>query len=341
LNPTILLTEPASTPAAANDAPPAIQVSNLTHRYGDRVAVDALSFDIPQQTITAILGPNGSGKTTLFRVLSTLARAQSGEVKIEGVDLASSMAAARQALGVVFQYPSLDKKLTVLENLHHQAALYGMPKATAKERIESATTTFGLTDRLGHLVETLSGGLQRRVELAKSLLHHPHILLLDEPSTGLDPGARSDLRETLARLRREQNATILLTTHLIDEADFADRVLIMDQGKLVADGTPQALRAEVGGDVITIKGGDPEALRQQLKQEHQLETQPSGADLRLQTAHPQEAMNKLLPLVGGLIHEVNIGRPTLEDVFFKRTGRLLEEESTEEPVPSAKGKKQG
>jgi len=335
------LPELAETERAAEDRTTALAVRNLTHRYGERVAVDSLSFEVAPGTITAVLGPNGSGKTTLFRVLSTLARAQEGEVEIEGKSLARDLENARDALGVVFQYPSLDKKLTVIENLRHQAALYGMKKTVATERIEAATEAFGLTDRLKQTVETLSGGLQRRVELAKSLLHHPRILLLDEPSTGLDPGARADLRETLARLRREQGATILLTTHLIDEADFADRVLIMHQGKLVADGTPQALRAEVGGDVLTISSGDAEVLKRRLSQEWGLETQPSGADLRLQAEDPSDAMTKLLPLIGQEIHEITIGRPTLEDVFFARTGRLLEEESEENEPPKGKGKKHG
>jgi len=335
------LPELAETEPAVEEQKIALAVRNLTHRYGERVAVDALSFEVEPGTITAVLGPNGSGKTTLFRVLSTLARAQEGEVEIEGSALARDLERARDALGVVFQYPSLDKKLTVVENLRHQAALYGMKKAVATERIEMATEAFGLSDRLKQTVETLSGGLQRRVELAKSLLHHPRILLLDEPSPGLDPGARADLRETLAKLRREQGTTILLTTHLIDEADFADRVLIMHQGKLVADGSPQVLRAEVGGDVLTIASGDADVLQRRLSQEWGLETQPSGTNLRLQTDEPAEAMEKLLPLVGQEIHEITIGRPTLEDVFFARTGRLLEEESEEDEAPKGKGKSKG
>ncbi len=329
------MTAPVSHSPAQEAAPPAVAVSYLTHRYGERIAVDTLSFEVERATITAILGPNGSGKTTLFRILSTLARPQTGDVYLGGVNLRSSLEAIRRTIGVVFQSPSLDKKLTVLENLRHQAALYGMRRERAAERIKSATTTFGLQDRLGHLVETLSGGLQRRVELAKALLHEPSILLLDEPSTGLDPGARADLRETLERLRRESEATILLTTHLIEEADFADRVLILHEGKLVADGTPQALRASVGGEVITLRGGDAEAMRQRLVAEG-FDPRPSGADLRVQTPEPATAMARILPLLGEAIHEVTIGRPTLADLFFARTGRLLAEMPEPDPVPAGK-----
>ncbi len=239
---------------------PALATSELTHRYGERVALDHVSLQVAPREIFGLLGPNGGGKTTLFRILSTLVRPTSGSATILGLDLLRDTGSLRSRIGVVFQAPSLDKKLKVRENLTHQGHLYGLSGTALRERIDHLLLEFHLRDRTGDLVETLSGGLQRRVEIAKSLLHRPELLLLDEPSTGLDPGARIDLWQTLYRLRDQQGVTVLLTTHLMEEAERCDRVAIIDQGKIVASGTPEKLRAEIGGDVISARSQDATLL---------------------------------------------------------------------------------
>jgi len=242
--------------SAAENAAPALVVSELTHRYGERVALDCVSLQVAPGEIFGLLGPNGGGKTTLFRILSTLVRPTSGGGTIFGLDLLRESAAIRGRIGVVFQAPSLDKKLRVRENLEHQGHLYGLSGSALRERIDLLLLEFNLRDRAHDLVETLSGGLQRRVEIAKSLLHRPELLLLDEPSTGLDPGARIDLWQTLYRPRDQQNVTVLLTTHLMEEAERCDRIAIIDHGRIVALNSPESLRAEVGGEIISARTKD-------------------------------------------------------------------------------------
>ena len=244
----------------------AIVVSEVSHRYGDRVAVDQLSLTIDEGEIFVFLGPNGSGKTTLFRLLSTLIPLQMGEVTILGNDLRGTTNQVRRQLGVVFQAPSLDKKLTVAENLVHQGRLYGLSAADITGRSQQMLSALGLTDRSGELVETLSGGMRRRVELAKGMLHQPQLLLLDEPSTGLDPGARADLWQYLQQVRQE-GVTIVLTTHLLEEAERADRLAIMHQDRLAALDTPTALQASVGGDSITIRTECPDILASRIREQ--------------------------------------------------------------------------
>src|SRR5882672_8865134 len=241
-----------------------LAVETLTHRYGERVALNKVSFEVPKGEIFGLLGPNGGGKTTLFRILSTLVRPTSGSASILGLDLLRDTAALRSRIGVVFQAPSLDKKLRVRENLAHQGHLYGLAGSALRGRIDHLLIEFNLRDRAHDLVETLSGGLQRRVEIAKSLLHRPELLLLDEPSTGLDPGARIDLWQTLYRLRDQQDVTILLTTHLMEEAARCDRVAILDRGRIVASGTPEALRAEIGGEVVSARTKDATSLGERI-----------------------------------------------------------------------------
>lgn len=300
-------------------AEPAIDVSEVTHRYGDRVAVDQLSLSIDEGEIFVFLGPNGSGKTTLFRLLSTLIPLQSGGVKIFGQDLRGETMSVRSRIGVVFQAPSLDKKLTVAENLAHQCRLYGMTPPSIKERSEQLLATLGLSDRKDALVETLSGGMRRRVELAKGMLHEPDLLLLDEPSTGLDPGARLDLWNYLQTLKG-QGVTIVLTTHLLEEAEKADRIAIMHQGKLAALDTPAALQASVGGDSITIRTEHPESLAQSIQERFECEPTVLDGSVRLEQPDGHQWISRLVEAFPEQIQAVTLGKPTLEDVFIDRTG---------------------
>jgi ABC-2 type transport system ATP-binding protein len=303
----------------------ALVTSDLTHRYGDRVALDRVSLCVAPREIFGLLGPNGGGKTTLFRILSTLVRPSDGSASILGFDLLRDTDALRSRIGVVFQAPSLDKKLRVRENLEHQGHLYGLSGAALRERIDHLLLEFNLRDRARDLVETLSGGLQRRVEIAKSLLHRPELLLLDEPSTGLDPGARIDLWQTLYRLRDQQNVTVLLTTHLMEEAERCDRVAIIDHGRIVALNTPDALRAEIGGEVISARTKDATSLGERIATTLDVEVSVLNDEVRIEHPDGPGFITRLLETFPGEIDSVTLAKPTLEDVFIAHTGRRLSE----------------
>ncbi len=298
----------------------AVQLIELSHRYGQRQALKGLSLEIQPGEIFVFLGPNGGGKTTLFRVLSTLLPPQSGEVQVLGYDLRRNVADVRMRLGVVFQSPSLDKKLTVVENIRLQAALYGLGGETLRSRQQEMLEQLGLADRANELVEKLSGGLRRRVELAKGMIHRPDLLLLDEPSTGLDPGARADLWAYLTRLREESGVTIILTTHLLEEADKADRIAILNRGELVALDTPENLRATVGGDSITIETFDPSALATDIQTTLGVESRVVDGRVRLEQAQGHQWITRIVEAFPGRIASITLGKPTLEDVFIERTG---------------------
>jgi len=306
-------------------AVPALKTSDLTHRYGERVALDRVSLQVMSREIFGLLGPNGGGKTTLFRILSTLVRPTSGSASILGLDLLRDTGALRSRLGVVFQAPSLDKKLKVHENLRHQGRLYGMAGAALRERIEHLLLEFNLRDRRNDLVETLSGGLQRRVEIAKSLLHSPELLLLDEPSTGLDPGARIDLWQTLYRLRDQQAVSILLTTHLMEEAERCDRVAIIDQGRIVASGAPEQLRAEIGGDIVSARSRDATSLGERIARSFDVNVNVLNDEVRIEQPEGSAFITRLVEAFPGEIDSVTFAKPTLADVFIARTGRRLSE----------------
>lgn len=307
----------------------ALCTNELTHRYGDRVALNRVSVTVAPREISGLLGPNGGGKTTLFRILSTLVRPTSGSASVLGLDPLRDTGSLRHRIGVVFQAPSLDKKLRVRENLAHQGRLYGLSGAVLRERIDHLLLEFNLQERARDLVETLSGGLQRRVEIAKSLLHRPELLLLDEPSTGLDPGARIDLWQTLYRLRDQQNVTILLTTHLMEEAERCDRVAIIDEGKIVARGTPDELRAEIGGEVISVRARDATSLGERIADSLGVEVSVLNDEVRIE--HPDGAtfISRLATAFPGEIESITLAKPSLEDVFIARTGRRLRDEPAE------------
>ncbi len=309
----------------------AIAVDHVTHHYGPLAAVDDLTLAVAPGEIFAFLGPNGSGKTTLFRVLSTLIPLQAGVVTILGHDLREDAGAIRRQLGVVFQSASLDKKLTVAENLRHQGRLYGLGGAELKARSAELLSAVGLSDRARDRVETLSGGMRRQAELAKSMLHRPRLLLLDEPSTGLDPGARIDLWQYLTKLRQRDGVTIVLTTHLLDEADRADRIAIMHRGRLAALGAPLALRGEVGGDAITIQTEQPDQLAASISERFHVPASHFDGAVRLEQPDGHEWIPRLVAAFPREIQMITLGKPTLEDVFIASTGhRFFEGTSTNE-----------
>ena len=303
-----------------------IEVENLSYTYGTRQALNDVTFQIEPGEIFGFLGPNGGGKTTLFKILSTALPVTHGTVQLHGHNLAHSAYRVRKHLGVVFQQPSLDGKLTVVENLRHHGHLYGLWGAELKRRIQSALDEVELSDRAGDSVETLSGGLQQRVALAKAILHQPTLLLLDEPSTGLDPGVRRRFSAYLAQLRERNGVTIVLTSHILDEAERCDRVGILDAGELVATGTPDELKAQVGGDVVTIDCLSAEALHPKIHQHFGYNASIVDGALRVECPRGHEFVRDVVATFPAQIVAVRFGKPTLEDVFIKLTGHRFEEE---------------
>jgi ABC-2 type transport system ATP-binding protein len=309
--------------APARDA--AVAVTDLRRTFGERAALDGVTLTVRAGELFGLLGPNGGGKTTLFQVLATLLPHTSGRVVVDGLELPAAAAAVRARLGVVFQAPSLDRFLTVGENLMHQGHLYGLRGARLEERIRACLELVQLADRRREVVGKLSGGMKRRVELAKGLLHEPRLLLLDEPTTGLDPNARRDLWDHLTALRAG-GVTCLVTTHLLEEAERCDRIAILDQGKVVVEGAPGELRSSVGGDVVTVVpkvAARVERLRSAVEDCFRVETRTVGGTLHVETKDGAGLVHDLLKGFGRDIASVTVGRPTLEDVFVRATGRRL------------------
>jgi len=308
-----------------------IEIRSLSYRYPNgqkkaqdasplgRPALDQISFTVKTGEIFGLLGPNGGGKTTLFKILSTRLNPNSGSVSISGHSLTSSAEKVRPTLGIVFQSPSLDKKLTVTENMTHQGHLYGERGHVLQEKIQTLLDQFHLSDRSRDLVETLSGGLARRLEIAKSLIHGPKILLMDEPSTGLDPGSRRSLWDQL-QILKSNGITIILTTHLMDEAEHCDRLAILNEGKLVALDTPNHLTREIGGEVITIQSEDPKTLSTKIEKKFSLKFKQVGNRLRIEKEKGAEWIPEMLKTFPKEILSIKVSQPTLEDVFIHHTG---------------------
>ena len=303
-----------------------VEVKNLTFSYGERLALNNVSFEVAEGMIAGILGPNGSGKTTLFRILSTLLPLSSGTVNISGFSYPEESASARAIMGIVFQSPSLDKKLTVEENLLHQGHLYNLHGKELRNRIDELLKLFHLSERKKDLVETLSGGLQRRVEVAKGILHRPEVLILDEPSTGIDPAARRDIWNYLFTLRKELNLTILVTTHLMDEAERCDKVLILDQGKVIAWDSPDRLRSLLPGLVLTIRSSSTDILEKDILSLGRAPVKLNGAIVV--ESKKDESPQALLQFAADLLERhqsyitaMTISKTSLEDVFLHLTGR--------------------
>ena len=306
---------------------PIVRITDLRHAYGERLALDGVSLSVEPGEVFALLGPNGSGKTTLFRILSTLLPAPPGAVLVDGHDPAADRDAVRRSLGVVFQSPSLDKQLTAAENLTHQGHLYGLRGAELRKRVDEALAAVGLSDRAGERTDRLSGGMRRRIEIAKGLLHRPRVLLMDEPSTGLDPAARIELWGHLRRISGAGGVTVLLTTHILEEAEGASRVAILERGKLLACDTPERLKERIGGDVISVATKDPQAVRAALQQRLGVEATVVDATVRLERPRGHEFVPQLIEAVPGLADSVSVGKPTLQDVFIRMTGQRFAAEA--------------
>lgn len=301
-----------------------LEVENLSHSYGTRLALDSVSFSVNGGEVFGLLGPNGGGKTTLFRILSTLMLPTSGRVSILGRELSAEARAIREGLGVVFQHPGLDTQLTVHENLRHQGHLYGLAGRCLRNRIAELLKRFGVEDRADERVEVLSGGLQRRVEIAKAMLHSPRVLLLDEPSSGLDVGARRQLRDSLQNLAETDNVLVLLTTHLLDEAESCTRIGILDAGRLVALGAPGTLKTQIGGDVVHIESTSGETLHPAIERQFGVSPVLTEGHLRVECERGHEFVRHVVAAFPNEIQAVRFGKPTLEDVFVKLTGNRFE-----------------
>ena len=313
-----LFDPPGVEPASA--APPVISVQEIVHRYDNRAALNGVSFDVRAAELFGLLGPNGSGKTTLFRILSTLMVPVGGRAVIQGHDAVLDPNGLRREIGVVFQAQSIDVKLTAAENLMHQGHLYGLHGAALKRRITEMLGRVGLADRAKEKAETFSGGMQRRLELAKGLLHHPSVLLLDEPTTGLDPGARRDLWQYLRTLRDEEHVTVIVTTHLMEEAERCDRLAILNEGKLVALGTPAELKHEIGGDVILLDATNAESLAERISRRFHVDAKVLGTQVRIERENGHRFIADVVEAFPGEIDAVSVSKPSLEDVFIRRTG---------------------
>ena len=338
---------PAVQPAGGEGQSNAIiSVRDVVHRYQvqhnkDRTALNGVSFEVRPAELFGLLGPNGSGKTTLFRILSTLMVPTSGTATIAGFDAVRQAGALRRHIGVVFQSQSVDIKLTAYENLWHQGHLYGLRGRELKTRIDEILSRVGLLDRRNDRVETFSGGMQRRIELAKGLLHHPEVLLLDEPTTGLDPGARYDLWQYLQILRDQERVSVIVTTHLMEEAERCDRLAILNEGNLVALGTPDDLTHEIGGDVVLLETNDADTLAAGIRDKFHVEATVMDRQVRIEIENGHRFVPDVVEAFPGTIQSLSVSKPTLEDVFIHRTGHRFWNEETETADTGKKEKKRG
>jgi len=302
----------------------AVEVKNLCHSYGDKPALKNISFEVNPGEIYGLVGPNGGGKSTTFRILSTLMAPTAGSARVFSHDVTAQAALVRQDLGIVFQSAGLDKKLTVKENLMCQGYLYGIDRKELPNRVSQAMEKVRVTEYQRQPIEKLSGGLKRRVEIAKSWLHDARLLLLDEPTTGLDPGARRDVWEHLETLRRERGVTIVVTTHLMDEAERCERIALIHCGEIVTVGRPAELCEQVGGEVISLRSRNPQRLQEVLRENWGLESQIIGDEVRIERQSGPEWVARLMTQLSDDIVTLTVGRPTLEDFFIKKTGARME-----------------
>ena len=302
---------------------PVIHVRDLVKTYGKVEAVRGIDLEVGSGEIFGFLGPNGAGKSTTISILCTLIRPTSGVAQVAGIDVLHDPSSVRARIGLVFQDPSLDGQLTGRENLEFHAFLYGLPAATRRQRIDDALEIVELTDRAGSPVLTYSGGMRRRLEIARGILHYPQVLFLDEPTLGLDPQTRNRIWDYLHAVRTREHITIFMTTHYMDEAEFCDRIAIIDQGKIVALGTPAELKTRVGGDVVTITTPDVAVAAEQLRSIMHLESTQVDGTLRVEVDDSASFMPRLFSELTIPIAAVSARRPSLDDVFLKLTGRAI------------------
>lgn len=307
---------------------PAVELESVEFSYAKRKALHGVSFRVAEGQTTALLGPNGGGKTTIFKILSTLMRPESGTVRIAGHNLVTDPLKVRRSIGVVFQGSSLDSELTTAENLVHQGHLYGLRGHELRTRIEHLLDRFGLSDRRNELAKSLSGGLRRRIELTKALLHLPKIVLLDEPTNGLDPNVRAEFWSYLFDMKEQDGLTILLTTHSLEEAERCDHLIILSEGVVVASGSPESLKNKIGGEVIVVECADPSDLASKVEECFGLEPSVVGGVLRIERGDGHRFVGEIMERFSGVIQSLTVSRPTLEDVFIRETGHRFEDDES-------------
>jgi ABC-2 type transport system ATP-binding protein len=310
----------------------AVAVEALSKRYGPVEAVREVSFAIDAGEVFAFLGPNGAGKTTTVKMLCTLARPTAGRASVAGFDVARQPKAVRRRIGLVFQEQTLDDRLTAEQNLRFHAVLYHVPHGEVEQRIGRVLRLVALEDRRSDLVSEFSGGMARRLEIARGMLHTPAVLFLDEPTVGLDPQTRALVWEDVLRMRREDQTTIFLTTHYMDEAEYADRIAIIDHGQIVATGTPAELKHQVGADTVELVTADDRAAAPRLTAAG-YRVQPGDGALVVFAADGEAEVPRLIEAAGTRVRSVHVRRPTLDDVFLHFTGRKIREEHAEHVMP--------
>jgi ABC-2 type transport system ATP-binding protein len=313
----------AAAPGNGHRPPIAITVAGLTKRYGDIEAVRGIDFEVPTGETFGFLGPNGAGKSTTIKILCTLARPTSGAASVAGHDVTAERDAVRRSIGLVFQDTTLDNYLTGAQNLRFHAALYGVPSAVLGERMRQVLDMVGLWERRDSLVMTYSGGMKRRLEIARGLLHAPRVLFLDEPTVGLDPQTRASIWEYIHELKGREDITIFLTTHYMDEAEHCDRIAIIDHGKIVAIDTPEALKASVGEDRVQIHTADDHAAIAELGHEFGIEAAVHEGAVTFSVAAGEQFVPRLFSALSVPIRSVSVSRPTLDDVFMSYTGTTI------------------
>lgn len=298
----------------------AVDIQGVTHRYGEHRALRNVTLQVAPGTLYGLLGPNGSGKTTLFRILSTLMPPSEGTARVFGLDTTREPDAVRRRIGAVFQSEALDENLTVRENLRFQAALYGLHGAARRERTDALLERLDVAERGDDPVGELSGGLRRRVDLARGLLHRPDLLLLDEPTSGLDPAARRTFWTAVQRLSEAEGTTLLLATHLMDEAERCDRVGILSDGTLVVDGAPETLKAELGDETLWLETEAPVPLRDRIEAQFGVSTRIVGSTVQVAPSDPPAFLAAVYEVLGDRIRSATLRTPTLEDVFMVHAG---------------------
>jgi ABC-2 type transport system ATP-binding protein len=309
---------------------PVIETRALVKRYGKLEAVKGIDLQVEPGEVFGFLGPNGAGKSTTISILCTLLRPTSGEALVTGVDVTRDPGAVRSRIGLVFQDPSLDDQLTARENLDFHGYLYGLPGPLRRERIAQALATVELEERASSLVRTFSGGMKRRLEIARGMLHYPRLLFLDEPTLGLDPQTRSRIWSYLHELRRREGITIFMTTHYMDEAEFCDRIAIIDEGRIVALGTPEELKGLVGGDLVTLATAEPAAAAAQIQGAFGLQAAALDGSLRLEVPDGASFLPRLIRELQVPVTAVSLRRPSLDDVFLKLTGHAIREQEADQ-----------
>jgi ABC-2 type transport system ATP-binding protein len=300
-----------------------IHVQDLVRRFGQLEAVRGVSFQVSEGQVFGFLGPNGAGKTTTIDMLCTLLRPTSGSASINGFDVVRRRDDVRRSIGLVFQQPTLDETLTAEQNLRFHAYAYGIPAVARKSRIRELLTMVELWDRRGDSVRAFSGGMKRRLEIARGLLHHPTVLFLDEPTLGLDPQTRRRIWDYLGELRIHRNLTIFLTTHYMDEAENCDRIAIIDQGRIVAMDTPTQLKNAVGGDLITITTADGQTAASELRRSYDVTPVVTDGTVSFQVPAGEAFLPGFVRSFDQPLDAINLRRPTLDDVFLELTGREI------------------